>query len=289
MAGDWIKVRTGLGRHPKVVRMASALKTDRLRVVGGLHAVWCLFDEHTTDGVLEGYTLELVDELIGLPGMAGAMLDVRWLDDSKPGCLVLPEFDTHNGASARRRAQDADRKRAERRESAGGADGKRTRGEKRRGDSSTPDGNQLPLGGLDDPPPPPLREGYFEGHAEDQAPVLSPAAPMAIALNRLGFRCTSYTPDLIAAAAEGVTVEHVLEIAGWAECRGKPATYVVAIARRENAERQNPPPQGVSHATNRRGSAVERIEAAVRAGREGDQQRGWGADGYIEGRADRIE
>ncbi len=44
MAGDWIKMRAGLQTHPKVVRLTSALKADKLRVIGGLHAVWCLFD-----------------------------------------------------------------------------------------------------------------------------------------------------------------------------------------------------------------------------------------------------
>ncbi|MQI04921.1 hypothetical protein EI057_02935 [Escherichia coli] len=32
MAGDWIKMRADLHTHPKVVRMASALKADRLRI-----------------------------------------------------------------------------------------------------------------------------------------------------------------------------------------------------------------------------------------------------------------
>jgi hypothetical protein len=56
MAGDWIKMRADLRRHPKVVRMVSALNADRLRVVGGLHAVWSVFDEQTEDGFLPGYT-----------------------------------------------------------------------------------------------------------------------------------------------------------------------------------------------------------------------------------------
>lgn len=48
MAGDWIKMRADLHTHPKVVRMASALKADRLRIVGGLHSAWCLFDSRWT-------------------------------------------------------------------------------------------------------------------------------------------------------------------------------------------------------------------------------------------------
>lgn len=138
MAGDWIKMSTGLQKHPKVVRMASALQTDRFRIVGGLHSVWCLFDEYTTDGVLEGYSAQVVDELTGFAGLAQAMIDVKWLDASQPGFLVLPEFETHNGASAKRRALDADRKRKVRKESADDADKMRTRGEESRGDSKNP-------------------------------------------------------------------------------------------------------------------------------------------------------
>lgn len=130
MAGDWIKMRTDLFTHPKVVRIASALKADRLRTVGGLMSVWCLFDAHSVDGHLEGYDLNTVDELVGWPGFAKAMYDVQWLEVTLDG-LALPDFESHNGQSAKRRAQDADRKREER-ASASDADKKRTREEKRR-------------------------------------------------------------------------------------------------------------------------------------------------------------
>lgn len=135
MAGDWIKVRTDLGTSPKVVRIASALCTDRLRVIGALHAVWCLFDAHSCDGELAGYAPETLDELIAFPGFAAAMVAVAWLEVRENG-LFLPQFDAHNGASAKRRAMEADRKRSAR-ASASGADKKRTREEKRREEKKT--------------------------------------------------------------------------------------------------------------------------------------------------------
>lgn len=148
MAGDWIKMRSNLRRHPKVVRIASALNADRLRVVGGLHAVWCLFDEHSDDGQLSGYTPSAVDEEIGWPGFTQALIGIGWVEWDGNDGLSLPEFDTHNGASAKRRAQEADRKRAERgaakdrpqdddKSSASKADKKRTREEERREENST--------------------------------------------------------------------------------------------------------------------------------------------------------
>lgn len=134
MAGDWIKMRADLHTHPKVVRMASALKADRLRIVGGLHSAWCLFDVHSVDGFLDGYSPETLDDLIGFPGFARAMMAVGWLEEDGES-LVMPRFEAHNGQSAKRRAQDADRKRVKRnvvKMSASDADEMRTREEKRR-------------------------------------------------------------------------------------------------------------------------------------------------------------
>jgi hypothetical protein len=143
MAGDWIKMRTNLRTSPKVVRIASALKADRLRVIGGLHSVWCLFDAHSADGQLAGYTVETLDEDIGWPGFASAMIVVGWLESSDDG-LSTPRFDEHNGQSAKRRCQESERKRESRKSSADDADKKRTREEKRREEltskATTPDG-----------------------------------------------------------------------------------------------------------------------------------------------------
>lgn len=137
MAGDWIKMRSDLFTHPKVVRMASALKADKLRIVGGLMSVWCLFDAHSVDGELEGYNFAEVDDQLRWPGFSDAMAAIGWLSETESG-LVLPEFDTHNGQSAKRRAQDADRKREVRKVSASDADKKRTREEKRREEETPP-------------------------------------------------------------------------------------------------------------------------------------------------------
>jgi hypothetical protein len=136
MAGDWIKMRMDLATSPKVVRMSSALRTDRLHIIGGLHAVWCLFDVHSADGHLDGYTLQALDDLIGFPGFGAAMVAVGWLSDDGDS-LCTPRFDEHNGQSAKRRATETERKRESRKVSAPDADKKRTREEKRREDKDT--------------------------------------------------------------------------------------------------------------------------------------------------------
>jgi hypothetical protein len=109
MAGDWIKMNKSLPRDPRVVRISSALKADRLRTIGGLLSAWCLADEQTEDGKLDGYTPELLDELVGMNGIARAMASVGWLVIG-PDFLEFPRFEEHNGQSAKRRAQDSTRK-----------------------------------------------------------------------------------------------------------------------------------------------------------------------------------
>lgn len=138
MAGDWIKMRIDLQTHPKVFRMVSALQADRLRIIGGLHVAWSIFDTHSSDGVLVGYTVDAMDAVVGWPGFTQAMIDVEWASVNDGGSLVMPRFDEHNGASAKRRANDSERKRNDRKNnsvrnvSASDADKSRTREEKRR-------------------------------------------------------------------------------------------------------------------------------------------------------------
>ena len=135
MAGDWIKIRKCLPNDPRIVRMASALKADRFRTLGGCLSAWCLFDEHTECGRLDGYTPELLDEVIGFPGLAGGMEAVGWLEVGD-SFLLAPRFEKHNGKSAKRRCQESDRKRSAR-HADGKADRKRTREEKRREERDT--------------------------------------------------------------------------------------------------------------------------------------------------------
>ncbi|MCP1404443.1 hypothetical protein [Achromobacter insolitus] len=137
MAADWIKMRVDLPTHPKVVRIASACEADRLRVIGGLLSVWGLFDAHSVDGQLEGYTPKVMDETIGFLGFSDAMIAVGWLEFDGFS-LWMPQFGEHNGQSAKKRAQDADRKRNDRNLSASEADKKRTREEKNREDKKNP-------------------------------------------------------------------------------------------------------------------------------------------------------
>lgn len=129
---------TSLQTHPKVVHISSALKADRWRVIGGLHCLWCIFDEHTEDGFLSGYSLEIIDELIGWTGFSAAVESVEWLFKDEKG-VYIPGFTEHNGKSAKRRAEDAKRKKNVRKISAPKADSMKTKSglDKKRKDIST--------------------------------------------------------------------------------------------------------------------------------------------------------
>lgn len=148
MAGDWIKMRSELQSHPKVVRILSATKSDKFRVIGGLHAVWSVFDTHSTSGELFGYTPDSMDHVVGWPGFSSAMLAVDWLLFDGDQTLTLPEFDEHNSKGAKRRAEDQKRKRDDRKDeenipsrSGQNADKKRTRErEEKKEQKTTPDG-----------------------------------------------------------------------------------------------------------------------------------------------------
>lgn len=161
MAGDWIKMRIDLQTHPKIVRILSATGADKFRVIGGLHAVWSVFDTHSEDGQLKGYTPELLDHVIGWQGFSRAMEAVGWLMFDGLETLQLPEFEAHNGQSAKRRAEDQKRKRDTRTSpqsvrsvSADSADKKRTREEKRREEKeeakTAPSGASLLTGLVDE-------------------------------------------------------------------------------------------------------------------------------------------
>jgi hypothetical protein len=113
MSGDWIKMRVSLLTHPKVIRIGSALKADRLRAVGAIFAVWSVFDQHSEDGRLDGYSAAAMDEAVGCRGITAAMEAVHWLEVDEDGITAV-EFDEHNSKSAKRRALDTGRKKSAR-------------------------------------------------------------------------------------------------------------------------------------------------------------------------------
>ena len=114
MAGDWIKMRMDLQDDPAVLFMAATLKCDRWAIIGRLHKVWCWADRHAdSDGRAAWVNGDFIDAECCLPGFAQAMQSAGWLEVASDG-VIFPDFDTHNGESAKKRSADARRKRESR-------------------------------------------------------------------------------------------------------------------------------------------------------------------------------
>jgi hypothetical protein len=116
MAGDWIKLEIATSDKPEVWQIAESLGIDPDAVVGKLIRVWAWFDQQTLDGnakgnaasVTKSATMALLDRKVGVTGFCAAMVSVGWmLEDGV--AVTLPNFDRHNGKTAKTRALTAKR------------------------------------------------------------------------------------------------------------------------------------------------------------------------------------
>lgn len=108
MAGDWIKVEVALPLKPEVWQIAGMTGLDADAVVGKLIRAWAWFDAHTENGNAVGVTFALLDSVCGRNGFAEAMALVGWLEQDG-SVMSLPNFDRHNGKTAKNRALTAKR------------------------------------------------------------------------------------------------------------------------------------------------------------------------------------
>lgn len=129
MAGDWVKFEIDTFEKPEVIKIADDLEIPEEHVAGCLLKVWCWFDRQSRDGHVLSVTEKYIDRLTSVTGFAEAMQKVGWLIMSDDG-LTIPNFDRHNGKSAKNRSLATDRKRRER--SRNNRDFDVTREEKRR-------------------------------------------------------------------------------------------------------------------------------------------------------------
>jgi hypothetical protein len=113
MAGDWIKVQHALPDKPEVVQMASLLGIDQDSVTGKLIRLWIWADQQTTDGNALTVTDSFLDRVTFAPGFGTALRTVGWLT-GEDGELCLPNFDRHNGTTAKTRANGLKRVQASR-------------------------------------------------------------------------------------------------------------------------------------------------------------------------------
>lgn len=105
MAGEWIKLEATTLDKPEVLRIARMLKIDRDAALGKLVRLWSWFDANSVDGVVDGVVDADVDRMCFCPGFAAACVAVCWLVvDEQAERITLPNFDRHNGETAKQRA-----------------------------------------------------------------------------------------------------------------------------------------------------------------------------------------
>lgn len=121
---SWIKMRTNLLDDPRVGAVSMRCNVSVATTLGSLFILWAIADQHTENGLLPYMTEEWLDARVGVPGFSDALRSVGWLATPQDGSagLLLPEFDQHNGSSAKRRANEASRKGKVRKLSASDAD-----------------------------------------------------------------------------------------------------------------------------------------------------------------------
>lgn len=109
MAGEWLKFDCSLPEKPEVLAITVAMGWDDPDLtVGKLMRVFRWFDQHTIGGNAPGVTAALLDRVVGVSGIAEAMANVHWLLLTPEG-VSLVNFERHNGATAKSRAQTAKR------------------------------------------------------------------------------------------------------------------------------------------------------------------------------------
>jgi hypothetical protein len=108
MAGNWIKFDTSTSDKPEVWAIATQLSIDPDAVVGKLLRIWTWFDDHSEKGNAPSVTKALLDRRVGVTGFVTSMIEAGWMDESD-GVLRLPNFERHNGQTAKNRALTAKR------------------------------------------------------------------------------------------------------------------------------------------------------------------------------------
>lgn len=115
-------MRVDLGDDPAVISMAESLDLAEDEIVGKLHKLWSWADRHATNGFAAAITPRWVDKYVSHSGFSIALQNVKWIEFSDSG-VTFPNFDKHNGKSAKTRCDAATRQRLSRKERDNGVTG----------------------------------------------------------------------------------------------------------------------------------------------------------------------
>jgi hypothetical protein len=109
MAGDWIKMECCTPEKSEVLALTVKMGwEDTDLTVGKLFRLWRWFDQQTEEGNARGVTAALLDRIVGVSGFCQSLSEVGWLTITDDG-ISLPNFDLHNGHTAKSRSQTAKR------------------------------------------------------------------------------------------------------------------------------------------------------------------------------------
>lgn len=113
MAGDWIKFRKSLLKDGRTRIVSRSCHAPVTHVVGALVTLWSLADDFADDeGVIFGYTSDDINSEVGIDNFCES-LPGDWIDLSGEW-IKLPKYQEHNGATAKKRAQNQERQRRHR-------------------------------------------------------------------------------------------------------------------------------------------------------------------------------
>ncbi|WP_157664411.1 hypothetical protein [Bordetella genomosp. 9] len=101
-------MRGNLWDDPRIARLVDLTDSSEAQVIGGLYWLWATADQHTADGIMPGLSCRQIDRKTGVQGLGQALVEIGWLADHPEGVRIV-NFEDHNGASAKKRAQTAKR------------------------------------------------------------------------------------------------------------------------------------------------------------------------------------
>lgn len=108
MAGEWIKLTHESPDKPEIVELAGILNIDHDAAFGKCVRLWIWVDQQSVDGNDFIVTPAFIDRLTNCPGFSQGLLKVGWLK-ARNGKFSIPNFDRHNGQTAKGRALTKDR------------------------------------------------------------------------------------------------------------------------------------------------------------------------------------
>ncbi|MFK5948820.1 MAG: hypothetical protein QM500_08650 [Methylococcales bacterium] len=104
MAGDWIKIEKATPDKPEILRIARLSDISKDEAFGKVMRFWMWLDANSVDGVVDGVVGRDVDMLVDCDGFAASLVSVSWLEiDEENEKVIIPNFDRHNGQTAKQR------------------------------------------------------------------------------------------------------------------------------------------------------------------------------------------